>query len=115
EIPRRLECLSMPIEIIRRDARPVGQSKPRDFPVFYTAEALADASRHARRGQPQTPPVESGAALLGPLCTCARTGEFFAVVIAAEPIEEADEKRFSLTLSAASWQRIESRLNELRI
>jgi hypothetical protein len=118
EIPRAMDYMSVPIEVFRQDMRRLGgMTKPRDYPVFYAAEALIAASRHARRGgesPADAPPVESGAALLGVLCSCPRTGEFFAVVIAAEPIEHAEETRFSLTLSAASWDRIDARLDEMR-
>jgi hypothetical protein len=114
EIPRPLEYLTAPIQTLREDARPFGRCRPRDFPAFFTSAALIDASRHARRGSAQSPPVESGAALLGVLCSCPRTGEFFAVVCAAVPIEDAAEERLSLTLSARSWDRIDSALDDLR-
>jgi hypothetical protein len=114
EIPRPLDCLRLAIEPLRREARRSGTVRPRDYPVFYTADALLDAARHARRGAAFVPAVETGAALLGPLCSCPQTGEFFAVVCAAEPIEEAAEERFSLTLSARSWERIDMRLEEMR-
>jgi hypothetical protein len=114
EIPRPLDYLRIAIEPWRAAARPSGAVRPRDYPVFYTADALVGAARHARRGAAAVPPVESGAALLGPLCSCPRTGEFFAVVCAAEPIEDAAEERFSLTLSAQSWDRIERRLDAMR-
>jgi hypothetical protein len=115
EIEKPLEVVRAPIETVKSTARWIGGAlKRREFPAFYTADALADATRHCRRGWALDPAIETGAALIGVLCSCPRTGEFFAVVTAAEPIEHAEETRLSLTFSATSWDAIEQRLEQLR-
>jgi hypothetical protein len=46
--------------------------------------------------------------LVGPLCSCPRTGEFFAVVCEALEVRDAEEREFSLTYSGKSWARIQA-------
>jgi hypothetical protein len=89
-------------------ARTVGELDERNCPVFYTEEALARAERLARKGTESQPPIETGAVLIGPLCSCPRTGEFFAVVCEALEVRDAEEREFSLTYSGKSWARIQA-------
>lgn len=114
EIPRPLEHIAVPIRLLQEHARTIGTTDERDYPVYYLAGALLDAARLSREGSKHQPPIETGAALLGQLCSCPETGEFFAVVLAAEPLEAAEETRFSLSFSARTWQRIQSRLEQMR-
>ncbi len=89
-------------------ARTVGELDERCCPVFYTEEAWARAERLARKGADSQPPIETGAVLIGPLCSCPRTGEFFAVVCEALEVSDAEEREFSLTYSGKSWARIQA-------
>jgi hypothetical protein len=104
--PPAYESVELPPLLER--ARTVGEVDDRCHPVFYTEEALARAERLARRGADSQPPIESGAVLIGPLCSCPRTGEFFAVVCEALEVSDAEEKELSLTYSGKSWARIQA-------
>jgi hypothetical protein len=84
-------------------ARQLGPLDERCYPVFYTEEAFERAERFARRGGRRSPPIETGAVLIGPLCSCPETGELFAVVAEALEVQEAEEQEFSLTYSGRSW------------
>lgn len=51
--------------------------------------------------------VESGGALFGSLAACPETGEFFPVIRDAIAVQEAEEKKFSLAYSGATWVRLQ--------
>jgi hypothetical protein len=103
-----LSVLSVPVAPLLQDARPVGELVPSLFPVFFTIPALARAERCARRGASANPPVESGAALVGPLCSCPDTGEFFCVVTEAFDLVGSEESPLSLGFSNQSWTHIQT-------
>ncbi len=76
------------------------------YPVFYTDEALARVERIARSGGDRVPAVETGALLVGPLCSCPETGEMFAVVLDAIEAVDADATALSLAFTPATWERV---------
>jgi hypothetical protein len=78
------------------------------MPFFYTEAALAKAERAARRGASCDRPVETGGVLLGTLCTCPDSGEFFAVATDLLPLSGAREEGYSLTYSGETWRRIQT-------
>jgi hypothetical protein len=104
--PPAFEAVELPPLLER--ARAVGEADERCYPVLYTEQALARAERLARKGADVQPPIETGAVLIGPLCSCPRTGEFFAVVCEALGVTDAEEREFSLTYSGKSWARIQA-------
>ncbi len=91
-----------------RAATPVHEIDEECFAVFFTQEAFAKAERFARKGAQSQPPVETGAVLIGTLCACPQTGEFFCVVIDALEVLEAEESEFSLSYTGKSWLRIQT-------
>ena len=78
ELP--LQYITAPIKPLLDKAICAGTPSPLAYPVFYTREALAAAERHARRGAALEKKVETGAFLVGALCSCPETGEFYSVV-----------------------------------
>jgi len=78
------------------------------FPVFFTRTALARAEQFARKGSSTTPPVETGAVLLGVPCSCPETGEFFVVMTDTYEVVGAEQKVFSLGYTDRSWNRIQA-------
>lgn len=91
-----------------RAATAVHEIDEESFAVFFTKEAFAKAERFARKGAQRQPPVETGAVLIGTLCACPETGEFFCVVTDALEVLEAEETEFSLSYSGKSWLRIQT-------
>lgn len=83
-----------------------------DYPVFYTPAARAKAEGIARKGGAESPPVETGGLLVGPLCRCPLSGEVFAVVEDVLAATHAKEKAYSLTFSGATWERIQAVMAE---
>jgi hypothetical protein len=77
-------------------------------PVLYTRQAFDKAEHYARKGAAEHPPVETGAVLVGELCSCTRTGEFFVVVLDALEVQEAEQKPLSLAYSGQTWGRIQA-------
>jgi len=77
-------------------------------PVFYPRNVLEKAEKYSRRGAKCVPPVESGGVIIGSLCSCPESGEFF--VLATEVIEVADalQTGFSLTYSSKTWNQIQA-------
>lgn len=76
------------------------------FHVFFTARAFARAEQFARKGAAAAPPVETGAALAGVVCSCPDTGDLFVVVTDAYEVFAAEQKAYSIELSHESWRRI---------
>ena len=77
------------------------------FHVFFTTSAFARAEQYARKGANASPSaVETAAALVGVLCSCPSTGDFFVVVTDAYEVMAAEQTVYSVTLSHESWRRI---------
>ena len=76
------------------------------FHVFFSATAFARAEQFARKGASASPPVETGAALAGVVCSCPDTGDLFVVVTDAYEVMAAEQKVYSIDLSHESWRRI---------
>ena len=76
------------------------------FHVFFSATAFARAEQFARKGASASPPVETGAALAGVVCSCPDTGDLFVVVTDAYEVMAAEQKVYSIELSHESWRRI---------
>jgi hypothetical protein len=89
-------------------AKTIGTIDDRMNHVFYTEDAWAKAERFARKGGDRSPPVETGAALIGYLCSCPESGEFFTVVVDALEAVDAEQTKFSLNYSDKSWSRIQT-------
>jgi hypothetical protein len=109
-----LRYLSVPIKRLLARAKPVGTIDERAFPVFFTADALSTARRLAHRGAAHRPAIETGGVLLGPLCSCPETGEFYAVVCAVLEAKDADGSAFSLSYTGKTWARIQAVLRALQ-
>lgn len=111
-----LELLRAPVTplLARAELRLVSGGVPIEsgdhghFPVFYTRGAHERAERVARKGGAQSPPVETGGLLVGPLCLCPDTGEVFAVVVDVIEAAHAEETKYSLTFSGETWDRIQA-------
>lgn len=106
--PQALVSLAVPLEFMLRQAEPVGDPAQESLPVFYTEQALIQAEHQSRRGAETHPPLETGAVLLGSLCACPDSGEFFAVVCDALEVRDAEQTSRSFTYSGKSWDRIQT-------
>jgi len=102
-----LAYLSVPIKPLLARAQAMG-SVDKTFPVFYTAEALKSAQRVAQKGADDQPPTETGGVLLGPLCSCPETGEFFVVVCEVLEAKDAEGSTLSLSYTGKTWARIQA-------
>ncbi len=100
--------LRTPLRPLLRAAKVVGTLDDEDFPVFFTATALAKAESCSRQGALAVPPVESGGVLVGSLASCEITREFFALVTDILEVVEAEQEAFSLAYSGPSWTRIQA-------
>jgi len=109
-----LNWLSTPLAPLHRRARAMGPVRDCHFSVFYTAEALKRAERFSRRGAGSRPPIETGAALVGPICRCPVSGRIFQVICDALELSGVEEREYSLTWSGATWQRVQADLDSLR-
>lgn len=103
-----LEHLTRPLAPLLAQATLIGEANAEAFPVFYTEAAFAKTERLARQGAEANPPVETGAVLIGVLCSCPDTGEFFAVVCDALEVLDATETQFSLSYTSKTWSRIQA-------
>jgi hypothetical protein len=103
-----LTFLKTPIRPLFEASKAVNLLSEEDPPVFFTAEALARAERCARLGAAQQPPVETGAVLIGSLCACPDSGEFFSVVHDALEVQDAEQTVFSLNYTQKSWTRLQT-------
>jgi len=100
--------MQLPLPPLLSGARAVNVDNERKrYPVFYTAEALVKAELVSRRGAEFQPPVETGALLVGPICTCPQTGESFSVITDVIELLDTEAKKYSLTLSGRTWQRVQ--------
>jgi len=98
----------LPLRPLLNRARKVGKLDDRWVCVFFTERALAAAERYARRGAGANPPIETGAILVGPLCSCPQTGEMFAVVCDVLEVKDAEGSSFSLSYTGQTWRRIQA-------
>jgi len=88
-------------------ARPVGQVDEW-IPILYGDRLFLHMERLARRGAGSNTPVESGAVILGSLCSCPETGEFFVAATDAIELTDVEQTRYSLSLSGMTWGRIQA-------
>jgi hypothetical protein len=98
----------LPLKPLMERARQVGNLDERWFHVFFTERALADAEHFSRKGAAVKDPIETGAVLCGPLCSCPDSGEMFAVVCDVLEAKDAEGSSFSLTYSGLTWRRIQA-------
>lgn len=103
-----LHMLKRALPPLLKHARVHGMESREHYPVFYTEEALAKAERFGRKGAERAKPVETGGMLLGPLCSCPETGELFAIVCDVLEVLDAEEKKFSLSYTGKTWDRIQT-------
>jgi len=103
-----LVYLRVPIKPLLKRAETVGKIGKRTFPVFYTAEALLAAQRVAQTGAGHQPPTETGGVLVGPLCACPETGEFFLVICEVLEAKDAEGSSLSLSYTGKTWARIQA-------
>jgi hypothetical protein len=101
-----LTWLETPLRHLLRDATPQNLPEEDFFQVFFTSAALARAERCARKGAKASPPVETGAVLIGALCACPETGEAFVVVTDAYEVTHGKQRTLSLTYTDRTWERI---------
>lgn len=100
-----LAYLKVSLRQLLERATPVALLDDEVFPVFYTQEAFARSEACARRGAEAD--VESGGALFGALAACPESGEFCAIIQDVIEVQDADEKKFSLSYSSRSWLRLQ--------
>jgi len=100
--------LSLPLRTLLERAEALGPQDGDWFPVFYTRDAFAKAERFSRRGAASDPPVETGAVLVGPVCSCPETAELFVVVCEVIELIDARQNEFSLTYSGATWTHVQA-------
>jgi hypothetical protein len=112
--PAPLDCRRIPLRPLLETAQPREIHNNTLFPVFYTAQALKMAERCARSGANSHPPVESGAVLLGPLCVCPDSGEFFCIIDEILEVQAAEATARSLSYTDRSWHRIQTMLRSRR-
>jgi len=103
-----LSYLVVPLRELLAQASAVDMLEEEVFPVFYTTNALALAERFARKGADAVPPVETGGVLIGSLCSCPQSGEFFAVVTDVLEVQDAEQKEFALAYTSKTWMRIQT-------
>ena len=76
--------------------------------VFYTERAFEAAERFSRQGGNHQPPIETGCMAIGTLCSCPQSGEFFVIVSDVLEAQDAESKKFSLSYSGKTWNRLQS-------
>ncbi len=101
-----LTWLEVPLRPLIEQSTPRNAIEEDPFHVFFTAGAFARAEQFARKGASASPPVETGAALVGVLCSCPDSGDLFVVVTDAYEVMAAEQKAYSIELSHESWRRI---------
>lgn len=109
-----LTWLSVPLRDLLKQAAAVDVLDDEVFMVFYTAHALALAEKFSRKGADAVPPVETGGMLIGALCSCPQTGEFFVVVTDVLEVLDAEQTEFSLAYTSKSWTRLQTILRARR-
>lgn len=101
-----LTWLEVPLRPLLDRSTPCNAMEEEAFHVFFTADAFAHAEQFARKGGSASPPVETGAALAGVVCSCPDTGDLFVVITDAYEVMAAEQKTCSIELSHESWRRI---------
>ncbi|UCG13578.1 MAG: hypothetical protein JSU72_03615 [Deltaproteobacteria bacterium] len=101
-----LKYLNLPLQPLLEEAKAVG-SVDHWIPVFYTLDVLKMAERFSREGAKYEPAQESGGVVLGSLCSCPDSGEFFVLATDVIQLFDADQTSFSLTYSNKTWARIQ--------
>ena len=109
-----LSYLTTPLPPLLKNARTEGAEDRDHYPVLFTEAALAKAERFARKGAGREKAVETGGVLLGPLCACPETDEFFAVVCDVLEVQDAEEKKFSLNYTGRTWERLQAVLRTVQ-
>lgn len=110
-----LTWLEVPLRALLQNATPQSALDEEAFHVFFTAAALAQAEHCARQGATASSPVETGAVLVGALCSCPDTGDAFVVVTDAYEVTDAEQRVFSLTYTGRSWKRIQTILRARQV
>ena len=101
-----LNFLNLTLGPLLEKARTVG-SVQGWTPVFYTHEVFETAERFSREGAKQEPPQESGGVILGSLCSCPESGEFFVLATEVVELTDAEQASFSLRYSSKTWSMIQ--------
>jgi hypothetical protein len=91
-------------------AEPVGQDTVLHMPVFFQSDVWAKGHQFARRGND----LESAGIWTGRLIRDSKTPEVFLVVDACIDAQHADEERYSVTFSGATWSRVRHVLQQRR-
>ena len=100
--------LSVPLPPLLEQAEAIGPVDDEVWKVFYTRDALTSAESFARKGAQLQPPVETGAVLVGAVCSCPETHDLFVVVIDVLEVTDARQEEFALTYSGKTWARIQA-------
>lgn len=103
-----LEFVTGSFPALKAMAEAVGPIDDRDIPVFFLRQAWEKGERFARMGAERTPAVETGAVYVGVLAHCRETNEAFVVVEDALQLADAEQEEFSLTLTGATWVRVQA-------
>lgn len=103
-----LAYLKVPLKPLLERAKAIGPVEDGEFPVIFTAEAVLEAERYARKGVDADPPAETGAVLIGSLCACPETRELFLVVCDTLEVRDAEGSSFSLSYTDKTWARIQA-------
>jgi hypothetical protein len=103
-----LHWLKAPLPPLLARAQHVGTVDDDWYHVFYLRKAFEKAERFARKGAKQVPAVETGAVLVGVLCSCPQTGECFTVVLDALEVQDAQQSQFALSYTGPTWGRIQA-------
>jgi len=103
-----LRYLCVDLAPLLRVSKAIGPHSEHLGQVFYTEKAFQSAERFSRQGGNQQPPVETGCMLVGTLCACPKTGEFFCVVTDVLEARDAQSRKLSLEFTGQTWNRIET-------
>jgi hypothetical protein len=104
-----LSYREVPLPSLLKEAEAVG-AVDGWTPIFYTRNTFIKADQFARVGAAKRPPVETGAVILGLLCTCPDTGEFFVAAFDAIELADTQQSGFSLTYTDKTWAHIQAGL-----
>lgn len=103
-----LKYLSVDLAPLLRASKAIGPQTENLGQVFYTEGAFQRAERFSRQGGNQQPPIETGCMLVGTLCSCPQTGEFFPVVTDVLEAQDAQSKKLSLEFTGKTWNRMQA-------
>ena len=91
-------------------AAPTGPGSTLQMPVFFKADSWAKGHQFARRGND----LESAGIWTGRLMRDTKSPEVFMVVDACIDAKYADEEKYSVTFSGATWSRVRQVLQQRR-